>query len=47
MFLDPVYTGKAMAGLIDLVRQRRFARTKPWSLSTPAARPRCFRMSTR
>jgi 1-aminocyclopropane-1-carboxylate deaminase/D-cysteine desulfhydrase-like pyridoxal-dependent ACC family enzyme len=25
LFLDPVYTGKAMAGLIDLVRQRRFA----------------------
>ena len=24
LFLDPVYTGKAMAGLIDLVRQRRF-----------------------
>jgi len=26
LFLDPVYTGKAMAGLIDLVRQHRFAR---------------------
>jgi L-cysteate sulfo-lyase len=25
LFLDPVYTGKAMAGLIDLVRRRRFA----------------------
>ncbi len=24
ILLDPVYTGKAMAGLIDLVRQRRF-----------------------
>ena len=24
LFLDPVYTGKAMAGLIDLIRQRRF-----------------------
>jgi L-cysteate sulfo-lyase len=26
LFLDPVYTGKAMAGLIDLVRAGRFAR---------------------
>lgn len=26
LFLDPVYTGKAMAGLIDLVRQGRFAK---------------------
>ena len=26
LFLDPVYTGKAMAGLIDLVRTGRFAR---------------------
>jgi len=24
IFLDPVYTGKAMAGLIDMVRQRKF-----------------------
>jgi len=24
IFLDPVYTGKAMAGLIDMIRQRRF-----------------------
>jgi len=24
VFLDPVYTGKAMAGLIDLIKQRRF-----------------------
>ena len=26
ILLDPVYTGKAMAGLIDLVRQGRFVR---------------------
>jgi L-cysteate sulfo-lyase len=26
LFLDPVYTGKAMAGLIDLVRRGRFTR---------------------
>ena len=25
LYLDPVYTGKAMAGLIDLVRPGRFA----------------------
>jgi L-cysteate sulfo-lyase len=25
ILLDPVYSGKAMAGLIDLVRQGRFA----------------------
>ncbi len=27
IFLDPVYTGKAMAGLIDLIKQGRFKRT--------------------
>ena len=26
-FLDPIYTGKAMAGLIDLIRKRRFSST--------------------
>ncbi len=29
IFLDPVYTGKAMAGLIDGIRQRRFCREGP------------------
>ncbi len=29
MFLDPVYTGKAMAGLIDLVRQGRWDAGEP------------------
>jgi D-cysteine desulfhydrase len=28
ILLDPVYTGKAMAGLIDLVRKGRFARNR-------------------
>ena len=28
LFLDPVYTGKAMAGLIDLVRRGRFAKAQ-------------------
>ncbi|MDP6830478.1 MAG: D-cysteine desulfhydrase [Alphaproteobacteria bacterium] len=28
LILDPVYTGKAMAGLIDLVRQGRFSETE-------------------
>jgi len=27
IFLDPVYTGKAMAGLIDLIKKGRFKRT--------------------
>ncbi|WP_439212253.1 D-cysteine desulfhydrase [Duffyella gerundensis] len=29
IFLDPVYTGKAMAGLIDGIRQQRFRREGP------------------
>jgi L-cysteate sulfo-lyase len=28
IYLDPVYTGKAMAGLIDLIRKRRFKPTE-------------------
>ncbi|NMC82886.1 MAG: D-cysteine desulfhydrase, partial [Armatimonadetes bacterium] len=28
LLLDPVYTGKAMAGLIGLARQGRFANSK-------------------
>jgi len=27
IYLDPVYTGKAMAGLIDLIKKRRFKPT--------------------
>jgi len=27
IFLDPVYTGKAMAGLIDLIKKGRFKST--------------------
>ncbi len=41
LLLDPVYTGKAMAGLIDLCRRGFFTRTRTWSSCTPAARPRC------
>ncbi|HBV38653.1 MAG TPA: D-cysteine desulfhydrase, partial [Erwinia sp.] len=29
IFLDPVYTGKAMAGLIDGIAQKRFRREGP------------------
>ncbi len=29
IFLDPVYTGKAMAGLIDGINQNRFRREGP------------------
>ena len=28
IFLDPVYTGKAMAGLIDLIKKGRFKSTE-------------------
>ena len=41
LLLDPVYTGKAMAGLIDLCRQGFFAKARTWSSCTPAAPPRC------
>ena len=38
MIIDPVYEGKSMAGLIDLVTQRRDpARTPPCSTPTSAA----------
>jgi hypothetical protein len=41
-----IYTGMSMAGLIDLVRERCFAKDQ-WSSSTPAARPRCSPAPTR
>ena len=41
ILLDPIYTGKAMAGMIDDARQAVWQpRTRSFS-STPAARPRC------
>ena len=41
ILLDPVYTGRAMAGLIDLIRRASSARTRPSSSGTPAARRPC------
>ena len=40
VILDPVYEGKSMAGLIDLVGTARSARTRPCSTPTWAASPR-------
>ena len=44
LLLDPVYTGKAMAGLIDDVRQGRLGAASGWCSSTRAARRPCSRM---
>lgn len=41
VLLDPVYTGKAMAGLIDGIAQRRFRDEGPSCSFTPAVRRRC------
>ena len=42
ILLDPVYTGKAMAGLIDGISQKRFKDEGADSVySIPAARLRC------
>jgi len=37
ILLDPFYTGKGMAGLIDLVRKGHSRRIPMWSSCTPAA----------
>jgi D-cysteine desulfhydrase len=42
ILLDPVYTGKAMAGLIDGIEQKRFKDDTRFCLSTPAALRRCL-----
>ena len=42
ILLDPVYSGKGAAGLIDLMPQGPVpARARGWCSCTPAARPRC------
>jgi len=41
ILLDPVYSGKAMAGLIDLVRKGSFSKGTTSSSCTPAARSAC------
>ena len=35
ILLDPVYTGKAMAGLIDLIRKGYFKKMRMWCSFTP------------
>ena len=40
MIIDPVYEGKSMAGLIDLVRSGEIARTPPCSTPTWVGSPR-------
>lgn len=42
ILLDPVYTGKAMAGLIDGITQKRFGMKGRYCSSTPAERRRCL-----
>jgi hypothetical protein len=42
ILLDPVYTGKAMAGLIDGIAQKRFKDEGPILFVTPAGRLRCL-----
>ena len=42
VLLDPVYSGKAMAGLIDLIRKGEFRQAaRRWCSCTPAARWGC------
>ncbi|MEZ4592770.1 MAG: D-cysteine desulfhydrase family protein [Chloroflexota bacterium] len=41
ILLDPVYTGRAMGGLIDLIRWGAFTRGQSVLFGTPAARRRC------
>ena len=41
VLLDPVYTGKAMAGLIDLARKGYFPKGSRYLSSTPAVRRPC------
>ncbi len=42
ILLDPVYTGKAMAGLIDGITQKRFKDEGPILFVPPAERRRCL-----
>ena len=38
--LDPVYTGKAAAGMIAHIREGRYGKETRWCLCTPAGRQR-------
>ena len=42
IILDPVYTGKAMAGLIDGISQQRFRREGPLLFVHPGGAPALF-----
>lgn len=42
ILLDPVYTGKAMAGLIDGIAQKRLRMKGRFCLFTPAGHLRCL-----
>ncbi len=42
ILLDPVYTGRAAAGLIDLIRQGFFQKRKPSCSGTPAVSRPCL-----
>ena len=42
ILLDPVYTGKAMAGLIDGIARKRFKMKDPFCLFILAERLRCL-----
>ena len=42
LILDPVYSGKAMAGLIDLARQGRFHGRARWSIVHTGGTPALF-----
>jgi len=42
LWLDPVYTGRAAAGLLDLVRKGFFERTETVLFCTPAEQPAVF-----
>jgi hypothetical protein len=42
ILLDPVYTGKAMAGLLTALRRNALRMKGRFCLSTPAGRLRCL-----
>jgi 1-aminocyclopropane-1-carboxylate deaminase/D-cysteine desulfhydrase-like pyridoxal-dependent ACC family enzyme len=42
ILLDPVYSGKGMAGLVDLIRQGKVSRS---GMSNPFSQPSCTRLA--
>ena len=47
LLLDPVYTGRAAAGMIDLIRKGFFKKDETCCSCTPADSQRCSQMNTR